>query len=867
VISPERHQRVEELFDRLADEPPSEQHRLLREACGDDHELEAHVAALLEADHDGHPLLHADAAALASELLDAGGATALPGRLGRYVLKEHLGEGGMGSVYLAERSDLGDLVALKFLHDAWSSPARRWRFAREQITLASLNHRYIARLYDAGITKGTPWFAMEYVPGTSIVEYCRTHVPDLRGRLQLFRAVCEAVGYAHRNLTVHLDLKPSNILVNADGEVRLVDFGIARHLTGQGGEAEKTVTANHFLSLNYAAPEQIRGKAVDVQADVYALGVILYELLAGRLPMNLADARPADLLRLINEEPQKPSTAARGGDASAVRASKSEWKDLDVLCLTALRREKAERYQTVDRLVSDLDRFLGNEPLDAHADSLWWYRLRKFAARNRRPVIATAAILAVVTALIVFFNVRLIDARDRAVSSEARMQQIHRLMLNLFEGDDTAAGPAEQLRVASLLDRGVHEADSLNSQPDLQAELRYTFGGLYYKLGHLDRAEPLLAAALNYRRSALGREDPQTIRAQLALAVLRVDQSRLDEAEQLVRESLDIARRRPTVYRVEVATTGAALGKVLAARGDYTAAVPLLKDAVAELSKLPPSAELSEAYGDLANTEYYLGHVDESEAVSTESLEFDRRLFGERHPHVAVDLYNLANIQLDRGNYPRAEELFRNALAINDAWYGEKHPKTAANVLMIGRSLAYEGRLQEAGAMYDRAIVVFRAAFGERHFRVGSVLTLQGDLAREQGDLVRAESLFRQAAAVFESIVGTEHEFYLFQLSNLGTLLLAKGEYAKAEPMLRNALQRLTAAAPDTRYAALAQVRLGAALAALKRYPEAERETLAGYRLLQRVTGAASAEQRDARRDLVAIYTALNEPEKANEFR
>jgi serine/threonine-protein kinase len=862
-MTPERQSRVEELFEQLADQPQGEQQRLLDAACCGDRALAAQVNALLEADADGHPILHEEAGVLARHLLDGASGPVLSGRMGRYVIQRYLGEGGMGSVYLAKRDDLGDCVALKFLHGVWSSPVGRRRFAREQMTLASLNHRHIARLYDAGVTNGTPWFAMEYVEGLSIVEHCERHRLELRERLQLFRAACEAVSYAHRNLTVHLDVKPSNVLVNGNGEIKLLDFGVARHLARDGGAADTTTTVHRFLSLNFASPEQIRGEPLDVQADVYGLGVLLYQLLSGAPPVNLTGLNAAELANVLDDEPRPPSLATRDAGPGAVEASRTQWKDLDVLCLKAIRRSKSERYQTVDRLLSDVDHFLRDEPIDAQTDNFHYYRLRKFMRRHRRSVATAAAVVVAMAAVILFFNLRLIVARDQALSSEARMERVYRLMLNLFDGDDSAAAPAEWLRVATLLDRGVRGAQTLQGDPDLQAELNYTFGGLFHRLGHISRAEPLLISALTTRRLIFGADHPQTIRPQLALALLRLDQSRTQEAEDLVRASLEVARRRYAAESVEVARCVAMLGKVLVTQGKYDAAAPLLDQAVTVLSKGRPSLDLSEALADLANVQYYLGHVDPAEAINQQALSVDYALFGERHPAVAIDLFNLGNIQLDRGNYIEGERLFSQALQIHEDWYGTSHPRTASHLLMLGRSIAYQGRLSEAAALYDRALVAMRALYGEHHARFAAVLSLMGDLARERRAFDDAERLFERAAAVFKEVSGEEHEFHLHQLSNVGSVYLARGKYAEAVETLRNAARRLTAVVPNQRYTGLAEIRLGAALAGQKQYQEAERHARAGYEILRKVTSPASVEMREARKALADIYTALNEPSQA----
>ncbi len=865
-MSPERRRRVEELFDQIVDEPRSEHRRLLEAACGEDSGLITEVLELLGAEFHGNRILQQDIASLANALLETDKVPVVPGHFGRYVIHEYLGRGGMGAVYLAKRDGLGDRVAVKFLRDPWNSPALQDSFAREQRTLAGLSHRYIARLYDAGVADGTPWFAMEYVQGLSITEHCRCNGLGLRPRLQLFRDACEAVSYAHRNLTVHLDLKPSNILVNTDGEVKLVDFGIARHLNLEGFEAERGEGGQRLLSLNYAAPEQIREEPVDVQMDVHALGVVLYELIAGQLPADVTNASSAELTRILEDPPRPPSAAAREKQPSEIEATRAEWSDLDVLCLTAMHRDRAHRYATVDAFVRDLDRFLKVKPLEAHPDRVR-YRLGKFLRRNRRAVSATAAALALVASLIVFFTVRLIGTRERALSSEARTQRIHQLMLNLFEGDDSAAGPAQQLRVVSLLDRGVREVDSLAQEPGLQAELRYTFGGLYHRLGHPDRAEPLLLDAWKAQKAALGPDHPETMKTQLALAKLRVDQSQVAEAERLARELVEMGKRRYAAASVQVAGATGMLGKVLATQGDYKAAIPALEQAVEVLSKTGGSEELSEALGDLANTHYYQGHVAESEALNLRALALDRKLFGEAHPNTGIDLYNLGNIQLDRADYPEAERLFRQALEIDQAWYGKSHPKTAGAFLMVGRAVEYQGRSEEAAALYQQALSATRETYGEDHPRFAAVLSLMGDLSTRRHDLAIAEKLFRQAAEIFKKAFGDRHEFYLHQLSNLGSVRLAARQYAEAEALLRPALEGLQAVVPDQRYTALAEVRLSAALAGQKRYTEAENYALAGYTSLQRLMGPSAVELLDARKELVEVYLALNQPAKAEALR
>ncbi|HEY7627465.1 MAG TPA: serine/threonine-protein kinase, partial [Ilumatobacteraceae bacterium] len=301
-------------------------------------------------DEDGRTsLLDRDVSVIARDVVLPPRATSFePERFHPYRLRRPLGEGGMGVVYLAERTDLGSLVAIKILRDGWLSPARRERFADEQRILAHLNHPSIARLYDADtLPDGTPWFAMEYVEGVPLTEYCRNRQVSVAERLALFGQVCEAVQYAHRQMVVHRDLKPSNILVTRDGAVKLLDFGIAKPISTEHDDL--TRTGPRLMTLAYAAPEQIRGGITGVATDVYALGVILYELLAGRTPFDLADRTPAEVERLVTDtDPLKPSSAALA--AARKTAGPSAWADLDTLCLTAMRKDPDRRYGSVEAL-------------------------------------------------------------------------------------------------------------------------------------------------------------------------------------------------------------------------------------------------------------------------------------------------------------------------------------------------------------------------------------------------------------------------------------------------------------------------------------------------------------------------------------
>jgi eukaryotic-like serine/threonine-protein kinase len=858
-----RWERVQTLFHAAADLSTGERGTFLKDACQDDETLVADVVAMLEEDASGASVLDRDVANLAHSIIGGGDPPSIAAReFGPYRIGRLLGEGGMGVVYLAERDDLGSLAAIKILRDAWLSPARRERFRSEQRTLAQLNHPSIARLYDADtLPDGTPWFAMEYVEGLPLTGYCRQHQSSVRDRLQLFRSVCEAVQYAHEHAIIHRDLKPSNILVKPDGTVKLLDFGIARQLDGRAEPVDRTVTGLSLMTPAYAAPEQIRGVPVGVYTDVYSLGTMLYELLAGRLPFDLSNRTPTEAAAMIAEgHPDKPSALGKGA------ASKAAWADLDVLCLTAMHNDPERRYRSVEALMRDIDHFLNSEPLEARADAPG-YRLRKFASRNRRSLTAAAVACAMVAGLLVFVTIRLAAARNRTLAEAARTQRIQRFMLNLF--GDQSAGPADDLRVVTLLDRGVEEARILDGEPAVQAELYETLGGLYEHLGKLDRADALLGSALDRRRAIYGGEHPEVAESLVALGLLRIRQARLEEAERLIREGFDMNRRMLPANDPGVARATSALGKVLEHRGRYPQAISMLEEAI-RLQSAPGASvpDLAESLNELADTQFYLGHYAVSDSLNRRLLAMHRQMYGGRHPLVADDLINLSAIQFNLGHYSEAEAFARQALDINRSWYGNDHPEVASSLTFLGQALGREGRYEEAEEMLRQSLAIQEHVYGPMHNRVALALNELGNVEMKRGEPDEAEARFRRAVDIYRKVNGDRHYSVAIALSNLGGVYLERKQYARAEQLLREVIARFTAAlSADHLNTGVAQLRLGRTLLREHRYGEAETHLLAGYEIIGKQTSPSISWLQTAREDLVTLYDESGHPEKAAPYR
>ena len=871
-----RWHQIQSLFHDAADVPPAGQRTFLEAACGDDKELMVEVLAMLDQDAKSHSLLDRNIADVAHETLAKSVSSSLGFReFGPYRILKLLGEGGMGVVYLGERSDLGTQVAIKVLRDAWLSPARRERFASEQRTLAQLNHASIARLYDADtLEDGTPWFVMEYVDGVPLTQYCRERKCTVEERLRLFRSVCEAVEHAHGHAVIHRDLKPSNILAGSDGSIHLLDFGIAKQLESLDLPVDQTMTGLRLMTPAYASPEQVRGDRVGISTDVYSLGVILYELLTGQLPFDLSGLTPAEAATIITEhEPGNPSAAVKRTNDSeanshALSVSKVAWADLDVLCLGAMHKDPLRRYRSVEALIRDVDHYLDGEPLEARRDA-WQYRIGKFVRRNRRAVAATAVIFAVIIGLVAFFTVRLAKARDTALAEAARTQRIQQFMANLFQGGDAAAGPSDSLRVITIVDRGVQEAKILNSDPKVQAELYENLGGIYQKLGKFEQADSLLSAALEQHKSLFGADSPEVAESLTALGLLRSDQAHLEEAEQLAGQGLAMDKRHLPPNHPAIAKATLAFGKVLAQRGSYDQAIDVLNQAV-RLQSAPgvAPADLATSLSALADAHYSAGHYDVCKSLYTRVLEMRRQIYGARHPLVADDLGSMAAAQRDLGYYGEAEGLDRQALDIAQSYYGNEHPKTAGFLTALGESLSYQKKFDEAVSALDQALAIQERVYGPVHPSVAETLNELGNVASMRDRFDEARVRFQRSVDIYRTVYGDHHYLVAIALSNVADTYLHKQDYPGAEQLFRDVVRRFKETLPaDNVNLAIAHIKLGRTLLRQNRYQDAEPETLAGYEILSKQSSPSTSFIRAARKDLVADYEALDQPQKAARFR
>jgi serine/threonine-protein kinase len=853
-------QSVQEVFFRAVDlsagMSETERRSAILSLCEGDEELCTEVLAMVEEDRRENPLLDAGLKGAAGAVLDFGALpTLVEKQIGPYKLVRLLGEGGMGVVYLADRTDIGGQVAIKLLRDAWLSPMRRRRFLLEELTLARLNHPSIARIYDAGtLEDGTPWFVMEFAEGVPLTLYREKFGGTLRDVLRLFERVCAAVEFAHSHAIIHRDLKPSNIIVDENGAVKLLDFGIAKHLNETERNRESTMTGLRLLTLMYAAPEQLSGGVAGLYTDVYALGVVLYELIAERLPYRVQAGDETDAVeRWASEKPS--AVVRRERPATCNQLSRNEWTDLDLIVLKAMERDSARRYSSADSLLRDVTALLRGTPIEARRSD-WAYIASKFVHRNKRLLMTAAAALTAIAASIGIYTMRLERARDAAQRQAARAERMEQFTENLFQGGDAAAGPAADLSVVALLERGRTEAAGLAGDPEAQADIEATLGGIYQKLGRLDAADPLLNAALARERQVLGPGDPKTARSLAAVSLLRKDQGRVAEAEDMAWQALATARSARSATPQDVADALLALGTILEVRGKYPQAQGSLEEAL-RLAGTGDASKRAHILVELANVQFYQGHYDVSRSLNEQALALNRRLYGEEHPAVADGLNNLGAIAMNRGDYPAAEGYYREAVAISEKWYGADHPETAANLTALAQVMTSEKRFDEATAMLQRALAIQQHQPGPVRATVGTTLNQLGVVAFQQDRYDEAKHYFLLAMDTWRKLYGDQHPFIANAVSNLGSICLAQKDYTCAEQKFREAVQRFDAISPQSFSAAVAQVKLGRTLLRAGRFVEAEAQTQPGYYYLKAHVMPDDNYLRAAEKDLTAIHEGM----------
>lgn len=829
--------RLFELFERIADADHATRQRLLDDVGRDDPAMRARIERLLALDASQRDIA-SDVAGWRHALDDDDDTP--PERLGAWRVVREIGSGGMGRVFLATRDDgeYEQTVALKVVRGELASDAALARFVAERRILARLDHPGIAALVDGGVdTHGRPWFAMRYVEGVPMPEYCARHALDLDARLGLIIAICDAAAYAHRQLVVHCDLKPSNVLVDANGQAHLLDFGVAHLLESphEGRGAEITQAQLRALTPAYAAPEQLAGKPVGIATDVYAIGAMLYEVLTGERPYAGHDDSAASVA--VAQSQGDPALPSRVASRARIAYARRMRGDLDAIVATALSHDPARRYPDAATFADDLRRHLGGWPLLAQRGSRL-QRLRKFSARHR---IAVPAVAIAALALVSIAGFALTQAR------EARQQAHHagvvrNFLLDLFEQASPDNANGKVLSARDLVDAGARRAEAgLSDDQDTRIELLGVVGRLYSSLGDVSQS-----AAIRERRLALASArypngDPRLAEARIDLAVSERDSDHTDRARSLIQAALADLGSGDGESRTLRASAVGALGILERNASHFDEASRLLRERIELLREVPATTpgDLALAIDDLALSDMRAPRYADAVSEAREALRILEADPNARPSQVIQVRDTLADALTELGSFDEAGAARRTNVDLAVHEYGEQHPVTAKQIYSLAEVMRMSGQAAESIPLFQRSLAIYETVRGPRHTAVASVLTSLAQAQTDTGSADAAIASLERAYAIDLEVRGPQHLNTAIAEMALGRARLVTNDAAGAERDFRDSLAKYSGPIAGHIFAEASRQGLGEALTAQKRYAEAEPPLRQAYETLLHAFGAA----------------------------
>jgi serine/threonine protein kinase len=866
MISAARWQKIQSLFEQMIETHSSERAGLLASACGKDIELRQSVESLLASDQ-APDFLQKVIGNAAESLLEEHQDRLLGTRVGPYRIESILGHGGMSTVYRAERDDLQyrQSVAIKVLHHSTLHPRMRSRLHSERHILAKLDHPSIARLIDSGdLEDGTPYLVMELIDGQYIDTYCDKRTLFVPERIAIFNKVCAVVQFAHRNLVVHRDIKSANIFITEDGAPKLLDFGIAKLLAPESLSHTLPVTRlqERVLTPENAAPEQILGRPITTATDIYALGVLLYQLLTGRSPYRILSYSQLQLERAIcMDDPVKPSQAVvakLAGEKDIDRSRISDRRglsperlharlagDLDAIIAKAMRKEPDRRYATVDALTEDLNRHLLGQPVLARQGD-WRYNTAKFL---RRHVVGVVGVFAIFSGLVAIAGItlwqsrRIEQARVITAQERDRAQQVSGFLVDVFSQADPFNAQGHESTARDLLDQGAEKIlGNQNLQPEVRAELLESIGLAYQRQGLSEKSIPLFEQALAIRRQVNLPDERRIATALANLAGALSDAGHLTSAEAYLDQALTASRPFLGARAVVTADILAQFGLFLIeARSQPERASKYFVEALAIYRDTLGNQHISVAktLTSLATAQLWLNNYSRAEQYQREAMEIFQATVSRSHPEYALALANLGNILTLRGKYSESERVFLEALQIQRSVFGATSSRVADTEARLGTLYDHIGDLPRAIAATENAIKITNERLGSTHYLTGYYQSSLASLYLKSNNIPAAETNARQALVVYAKALPARHLYVASTRQLLGEVLLRRGAFAAAESELHIALEISNALdGADSWRSARASASLGWVLMARGNSAEGEPMMMAARAKLLSTVGA-----------------------------
>ncbi len=842
-MTPVEWETLQNIVLTAVDLSPAKRKAYLADRCGEDEALRQQAEKMLSA------YLHTDASLQnAIGLLAAQMASpvnfSMGDRIGPYRIVCIIGHGGMSTVYRAQRSDdqFQQSVAVKVVHAGFVDNTEKFaRFRAERQILADINHPNIARLLDGGVTTtGLPYLVMEYIEGQNLDEYAEAHKLSTEARLGLFRQLCAAVQHAHQNLIVHRDLKPANVMVTTDGIPKLLDFGIAKLLTPAGYDesAVHTRPAERLMTPEYASPEQIRGEAITTAADIYGLGVLLYELLTGSRPFRIGGLSPGEIERLICDTAPAPPSTVRS-QAPSRPLGGIALSDLDRIVLKALHKTPARRYSSANDFSADIERYLSGFPVTARPDSMG-YRASRFVSRHWLAVSAASLFVITVIGLSIGLALQARRAQREAQSADA----VSLYLVSLFDFSQPNATQGRSVSARDILDQGT---ERLNNQwkgdPVVKARLLNTLGTVYYKLGALDRGIALLREAESLYSTAAGPDSMEVAHAATNLGdILETKGDYVGCMEQYLK-ALAIFEKKKGHSSVEVADELDGIGSLHWVGGDYLGAERYRQESIEIFTRLlgPEAKETLLAKGNLEVVLAAEGKYREAEPLAREILRERTRIFGPVNSYTNIALANLASILMKTARFEEARPMLEQTLTVARKLYGEEHPDVGAALADLGKYHLEMGHLDMAKGLLEQGHGIAVRTAGPQSFDAASDEDALSSVLLEMGDLAAAREWEEKALTTRLGARSPSLPMLSQSYDHLGLIDLAHDDLPAARHQIEHALElRKKAYSTENDSIAMSYSHLGAVFRAQNDLDGAQQAYAQALRAAQNNFGATA---------------------------
>jgi serine/threonine-protein kinase len=790
--------RLAELVKTAVELAPESRAAFLDEECYFDPAMRAEIETLLQQEEGLSEFIKEPALNFVAESLLGRGALSPGEIISHYDIISLIGSGGMGEVYLAHDRQLDRKVALKLVRRVLASDEMLRHFKREEHLLASLNHPNIAQLYGSGVTSDeVPFFVMEYIEGARLDHYCDEQKLSIPERLQLFRKICSAVSYAHQHLVIHRDVKPANIRVTAEGEPKLLDFGIAKLLGDETAVAEQTMTLAGVMTAEYASPEQVRGESMTTASDVYSLGVVLYELLTGQSPYRTTTNRPDEIMRAITDQaPERPSTAMSRSQSdssdnprSAIRNPKSLRGDLDNIVLMAMRKEPSRRYSSVGQFSADIQRHLDGLPVVARKDT-FTYRASKFIRRHRVAVAAAFLISISLVGGMITTTWQAQAARHEKAKAEDVKNALVR-MLNYSNPIVFSPQNNGQKTVKEILDETAKQLENgeFSDQPEIKVELEQIIAECYYGQGNYALASKYNQEYLDLHRKLYGENDIKTLAASEQRAFMLFSEGKLAESEEHYRKILPLMRNEKRKGNIKAENLAHALdnfGYLRRTQGDSKEAELSFRESLALSSQMPKESLyiIGPTRSTLASTLADQGRFEEALQTAREAVAEYRQRGETGTPNFGFTLTVLGGFLTEKDDYAEADANLREAEAIQRKFLNPSSLWLGDNLRNQAISFYEQGRYAESLSKVTETLKIYRESFGPYYDNYPTALIIQGLILAKTGQPKEGEKILREAVKIRTDLLPKGHYWVVLTNSALGECLTIEKRYNEAEPLL-----------------------------------------------------------------------------------